>query len=230
MFKRLYNHRFEFFFFTQVAILFGSLIIPGVDFDETIAPVLFLLNLLAGVILISKRKDLFWFFLVLLFSSILILGYAEATDEVPPLARYIQLGIYFSFYLVVTYEIIMQVWSSSRVDKTVIYGLITGFISLGLIGFFICLSIELAYPESFAGGRLMLKESQPHILTEQLMYFSFVSLMTVGYGDIIPVTNLAEKASVLISLTGQFYLVIVTAVVVGKFINQRGVSPKSRSK
>jgi len=202
-------------------ILFGSLIVPNPLFEETVAPIAFLLNLIAGVILISKRKELFWFFLVLLVASSFIFGFTQATDEMPLLTSYMQFGIYFAFYLVVTFEIVKQVWYSDTVDRKVIYGMINGFICLGLIGFFIYLSIELANPESFKGGLLHLQETQPHTLTQQLMYFSFVTLMTIGYGDITPITPLAQKASILIGLVGQFYLVIITAVVVGKFINQR---------
>ncbi len=221
MFKKLYAYRFEFFFVTQIVILFGSLIIPDALFEETVAPITFLLNLVAGIILISKRKELFWFFFVLMGASSFIFGYAQAIEEMPLFTSYIQFGIYFAFYLVVTYEIIKQVWYSKRVDKKVIFGMISGFISLGLIGFFIYMSIELANPESFKGGLLQMQETQPHTLTEQLMYFSFITLMTIGYGDILPVTPLAQKASILIGLVGQFYLVIITAVVVGKFISQK---------
>ena len=57
-------------------------------------------------------------------------------------------------------------------------------------------------------------------IVEQLMYFSYITLMTIGYGDILPVTPIAHKAAMFIGLIGQFYLVILTAIVVGKFINQ----------
>jgi len=43
-------------------------------------------------------------------------------------------------------------------------------------------------------------------------------MLTIGYGDIVPVTPIAQKAAVLIGLVGQFYTVIVTAVVVEKYI------------
>ncbi len=220
MFKKLYTYRFELFCITQVMILFGSLIIPSALFENIIAPILFQLNLLAGIILIYKRKDLFWFFLVLLLASGFIFAYAALNEELPKLVNYIRVGIYFAFYFVVTYEIIKQVWSSQQVNKTVIYGLISGFISLGLIGFFLFLSIELAHPDSFQGGLLISQNIHPEVITEQLMYFSFITLMTIGYGDILPLTPLAQKATILIGLIGQFYLVIITAVVVGKFINQ----------
>jgi len=50
------------------------------------------------------------------------------------------------------------------------------------------------------------------------MYYTYITLMTIGYGDISPATPLAKKAAVFIGLWGQFYLVIITAVVVGKYI------------
>ncbi len=221
MFKKLYSYRFEFFFITQIAVLFGSLFIQGELFEKSIGPIFFLLNLIAGVILISKRKDLFWFFLILLIASSVIFAFAQANGGMPLFTSYMQFGIYFAFYLAVTYEIIRQVWQSVTIDKKVIYGMVSGFVSLGLIGFFICMSIELAYPESFQGGLLHQQETLPNTLTEQLMYFSFITMMTIGYGDILPVTTIAQKAAILIGLIGQFYLVVITAVVVGKFINQK---------
>ena len=57
------------------------------------------------------------------------------------------------------------------------------------------------------------------VLTDKLMYFSFITLMTIGYGDILPVTSLAQKATMFVGLIGQFYLVIITAVVVEKYIS-----------
>ncbi|KQC28645.1 hypothetical protein AAY42_01040 [Flagellimonas eckloniae] len=209
-----------------MAVLFGSLFIPGEIFDKSIAPILFLLNLIAGILLISKRKELFWFFLILLIASSIIFGLAQTHGEMTLDVSYIQFGIYFAFYLLITFEIIKQVWYSHAVDKKVILGMISGFISLGLIGFFIYMSIELTNPNSFEGGLLHMGETHPNTLTEQLMYFSFITLLTIGYGDIAPMTPLAQKASILIGLVGQFYLVIVTAVVVGKFINQNNTNKK----
>jgi hypothetical protein len=42
--------------------------------------------------------------------------------------------------------------------------------------------------------------------------------MTIGYGEILPATATAQKAAILVGLMGQFYLVIITAVVVGKYM------------
>ena len=46
------------------------------------------------------------------------------------------------------------------------------------------------------------------------------SNMSVGYGDIIPISSLAQKATVLIGLAGEIYLVVITGIVIGKYLNQ----------
>jgi hypothetical protein len=57
--------------------------------------------------------------------------------------------------------------------------------------------------------------------SDSLLYFSFITLMTIGYGEILPATATAQKASILLGLMGQFYLVIITAVVVGKYMKYK---------
>ena len=73
-------------------------------------------------------------------------------------------------------------------------------------------------PGSFHG--IVERAVDPVKNREDLFYFSFITLMSIGYGDIAPVGKVARNAAVIIGLMGQFYTVILTAIVVGKFINQ----------
>ena len=218
MIKKLYPYRFELILFSQLAILFGSLIIPIALFDTLILPLLFLSNLLAGIVFISKRKFLFWLFtiLLLLLTVVSLLTYFKVGDG--KVNDLLKMGILFPFYIIVTLEIIGQVWRAKIVDKNVILGLISGYISLGLIGSLLCLSIEMVSPGSFSG---ITDTSTGVADTGNMMYFSYITLMTIGYGDILPITLLAKKAAILIGLIGQFYLVIITAVVVAKYIRNQ---------
>lgn len=203
-----------------MAILFGTLVMPSELFNEHLSPILFQLNLLAGILLISKRKKMKWFLLGLWVFSGIVLGLTFLDLEVNRGLSFLRMGIFFLFYLIVTIEIIKQVWISEVMDKKTIFGLISGYVSLGLLGFFLCLIIEVAVPHSF-GGLVY-----PTGLIEGLIYYSYVTLLTIGYGDILPVTPLAQKAAILIGLMGQFYLVIITAAAVGKHINQ--VKPSNK--
>ncbi|MEO9804502.1 MAG: ion channel [Reichenbachiella sp.] len=218
-FKKIYPHRFEIFLISQAVILFGSLLVPSTWFEDFMLPILFQINLLAGILLISKKKKLMWFFVVLLALTAVIFGISQkgVDERVFGLSRMV---IYFLFYAVVSFEIIKQVWRAKEVSENVILGLISGYVSLGFIGFFICLSIELTHPNSFQGLHLQSADTTI-LLTDRLIYFSYITMLTIGYGDIIPVTTLAQKATILIGLVGQFYLVILTATIVGKYINQK---------
>ncbi|MBE7629326.1 ion channel [Tenacibaculum piscium] len=225
MLDKLYNHRFEFFFFSQLSILFGSLIVPQTFFDERLSPILFLINLSAGILLISKKKILLRFFIFLLIIASLVFGSDLINPSQKVVFPYIRVISYFLFYVVVTYEMIKQVWRAVEINKNVILGLISGYISLGLIGFFICLSIEITTPGAFHFTQTSFV-NQSELIFENLMYFSYITLLTIGYGDVYPVGRLAHKTAILIGLMGQIYLVIITAIVVGKYINQ--VSTKNK--
>ena len=191
---------------------------PADWFENILSPVLFQVNLLAGVLLISKKKRLMWFFIILLVIAGILLGCSVVDGVDQRKIGITRMIIYFLFHVVITNEIIKQVWRAKRISENVIFGVISGYISLGLIGFFTCLCIELLHPGSFQG--LYLGEVTVDRITDRLIYFSFITLLTVGYGDIFPVTPTAEKATILVGLLGQFYLVIITATIVGKYINQ----------
>ena len=49
------------------------------------------------------------------------------------------------------------------------------------------------------------------------LYYGFVTFSTLGYGDIVPLKPHAKALSLLISVTGQLYLAIIVATLVGKF-------------
>lgn len=222
--KRLLRYllqvRFELFFITQMAVLFGSLFFEAHFYIEFIYPFLFLLNLLAGMVIISVKKHHFWIFVVLF---LIALAFTEIN---PFIAPHWEVGVnvaeiifYFGFYGFVTVRIIQQVWLSREVTSNVVFGLMSGYISLGLMAFFIFFFIETVFPGSFKG--LAIDDADPLQKINSLLYYSFITLMTIGYGEIFPLTMKAQKAAMLVGLIGQFYLVIITAVVIEKYIRTR---------
>ncbi len=215
--ERLYHYRFEILLISQLSILFGSLIFPVNWFDAWVSPVLFIVNIISGVLLFLHTKRRIW--LILSVAVIAIIAQWMTPKDFISMGMFnaIKLFSFFLFYVLLAFEIIRQVWYDRIVGKNVIFGLVSGFITAGLIGFFICLSIEIYNPGSFEGIKTAtLSES---IDSQGLLYYSYITLMTIGYGDIVPTTLLARKAAVLIGLIGQFYLVILTAIIVGKFLN-----------
>jgi len=204
--------------FSQMAILFGSLFVPAGWFESWVSPLLFLSNLMAGVVFVYHKKPLFIFLSGLLVLSAIIFIIDILGIELNIRLSFLRLSFFFVFYTIVSLEIIKQVMNAKNVNKNVIIGLISGYISLGLLAFFMFYTIELVNPNSFSG--LVYNPNIEREITEQLLYFSYVTLLTIGYGEILPISSLAQKAAILVALLGQFYLVILTAIVVGKYINQ----------
>ena len=62
---------------------------------------------------------------------------------------------------------------------------------------------------------------------DDFLYFSFTTLTTVGYGDLVAATNLGRSLAITEALVGQLYLVTVVAVIIS---NLEAVRPGQRRK
>lgn len=218
MFSKLYKYRFELFILSLCLILFGSLLFHVEDYENKVLPVFFIFNILTGILLISKNKLLSWIFMALLIYAVFI--FSESMILKQPSRNYLftRIIVYLIFYCSVTITLIKQIWDSKIVDKSVFLGLMSGYLSLGLIAFFMFLAIESSTPNSFNGLTESIVDGAS-FKNENLLYYSFITLLTIGFGEITPHTAIAQKASILTGLMGQFYIVIVTAVVIGKYIS-----------
>jgi hypothetical protein len=56
--------------------------------------------------------------------------------------------------------------------------------------------------------------------SQDLLYFTFITLTTIGYGDISPLSDVARNLAVILGLIGQFYNTIIIAIIIGKFLQK----------
>jgi voltage-gated potassium channel Kch len=59
------------------------------------------------------------------------------------------------------------------------------------------------------------------VVETDMVYFSFVTLATLGYGDIVPLSSLARSIAVTEALIGQFYVAVVVALLIGAYLSSR---------
>ena len=52
-------------------------------------------------------------------------------------------------------------------------------------------------------------------------YYTLITLTTAGYGDITPVLPIAKSLSMFIAVTGQFYVAVIVAIIVGKYSSSK---------
>jgi voltage-gated potassium channel Kch len=120
------------------------------------------------------------------------------------------------FIGVVIASILVFLFKSEEVNREVIYAAILLYLLAALLWAFVFTFLELIDPTSF---NIDLSQPQSYLLVFQ--YYSFVTITTLGYGDITPVTEVAKAFSVLEAVVGQLYLVVAVAWLVGMHVSSR---------
>jgi hypothetical protein len=121
---------------------------------------------------------------------------------------------YLGFLGMVFAEILRRVVRRGRVTGNTILAGICGYLMLGLLFHAAYALLEGLRPGSFQGVEF-LAEGVAHSRHPELIYFSFVTLTTLGYGDVTPTHALAGMLATLEALAGQLYLAILIASLVG---------------
>lgn len=122
-------------------------------------------------------------------------------------------------------RLILQLGNEQSVNLAVLRGAFAGYLMLGLAGGLVCAALETAQPGSFNGvhqGGVLPNGLQPvwRLNFVAMNYFAFTTLTTTGYGDIQPVTPLAQMASIVLAITGNIYLASVLGLLIGRFSSQ----------
>lgn len=126
------------------------------------------------------------------------------------------LGSMFQIVLVVL--ILKYVYRAARVTSETICAALSAYLILGFIWASAFSILEnyspgaFSFPTSDTGETLKAFESRGSIYS---VYFSFVTLTTLGYGDISPVSPAACMLSVSEAVMGQFFLAVLIARLVG---------------
>jgi voltage-gated potassium channel len=130
----------------------------------------------------------------------------------------------FLFLLVCLYLIGKQVLFTGDVDSNKIVGAICIYILIGLLWAFAYLIVEALFPGSFSG----LKQESWQGNLEHFIYYSMVTLTTVGYGDIAPQQPIARFLAYMEGITSIFYTAILVASLIGVRMADKSVQTPTR--
>ncbi|MFT5822819.1 MAG: voltage-gated potassium channel [Crocinitomix sp.] len=211
-FTKLGRIKHEIVLLSLLIVLFGPLFVSE-EINELINPLFFAQTLFVGIILFENKrilKYLFIGFLIIVLSLYLLNFFSDAIQ-----LKLIPRGIYIASFLVIAYETYIQIYRTKEVSRAMVSAVFTGFILLCLIAGLYFALIEAIAPNSFSNL------GSPAEQYGNLSYFSFITTLTIGYGDIVPLTLHAKKATMLIGLIGNFYSVIVTGIIIGKYLNRK---------
>jgi hypothetical protein len=118
-----------------------------------------------------------------------------------------------------TWRLFTGVIRSPRVTGDVLAGALAAYILAGMSFALVYHFIDTRWPGSFAaaGGQ--------QAAFPDLVYFSFVTLLTIGFGDVVPATGAARAVTLLEGLFGVVYTTVVMAALVAAYLDQNAGRP-----
>lgn len=122
---------------------------------------------------------------------------------------FLSYGISGLFLLQMLIMIARHIRTETEVTADLIMGAACGYLLLGLVWAYGYNFLALIQPNAFDGAE------NPHQQIWPYIYYSFVTLTTLGYGDITAATDQARALSILEAIFGQLYLAILIARLVG---------------
>jgi signal transduction histidine kinase len=171
---------------------------------------------------VSEKRWLLLVFSVLAISAISAFWYAHWFP-----GHAISLAVYLLnllFLILVVAAILNRVFSSRRIVRETIAGAICAYLLIGMMWANVYTIVENLEPGSFADNSIEADAaSGPEPIRDQtnrFTYFSFVTLTTLGYGDITPVTRPAKNLAALEAIFGQLYL----AVLIARLVSQQSLT------
>ena len=204
---RLYDVRYELLMASLWCVFFLNILFPDNIYGGVAQAIYLPFQLLAALVLFEFRPRILR--LALFFGALLVICRAMDLFFLNNLREELLL-LYLCFFGSIMLEVFRQIYHVQMVTTKVVYAAVCGLLLIGYCGYFLFLAIEFHHPGSFqglgSGGQAV----------NDLFYFSYVTILTIGYGDITPKTWIAKNATVLVGFTGYIYSIVVIATIVGR--------------
>jgi len=203
-----YRRRYSFLFYSLSLTLIAFPILATFKYDQTLLVWFVAINLMAAL---GGLKSRYLSHLMLMISPIIIgvriIAGAIDFHAIVGLTTVVLIALGF-FACIDTVRVAM---TSGKVSGELLYAALSVYMLIGILFGIIHYAIGLEWRDAYilpAGEVFSLRTS---------IYFSFVTQTTLGYGDVLPQTELARGLTIVQAITGQLYLAVMVARLVGLY-------------
>jgi voltage-gated potassium channel len=168
----------------------------------------------ASLYVLSVSRTTLW--LGLLVVAFLITFEAHLWALHPWVSRVLQDATTTGFLLWVLVVVLREVFRPSTREADAVVGALCGFVLILMVFMRVHGLIEALRPDSYRTDGPPFSRRSDQMLVANFQYFSTITLTTVGFGDIVPITPAARLATGLEAIVGQLYLAVVIATLVGR--------------
>ena len=214
------EHRHAILFYSLLLTMVSAPLLAALEFGGFGLRLMLAVNLMASVLGLRRGRG----------RSVLLMVTAAAvgTQMLPPslfAAGLPAAGLVFwsGIALFTAAASALFVLRAAVVETEHVYAAMSVYLLAGIFFGVLHWTIEQVWPGSYVplAGRLGALRLFDGI------YFSFVTLTTVGYGDIVPASDVARGLSITESVSGQLYLAVMIARLVGSHLQNRNQRPRA---
>jgi hypothetical protein len=179
---------------------------------STLMDIFITVILISAVYAVSQKRIVFVTGILLALTAVIIRWTGHFLGLFPlEAANNIVSALFLGFTIVI---ILKYLYKEKRITADIIMGAICVYFLMGLMWAMGYNLLEMFQPGSFKMPPGMNLEGPG------FSYYSYVTLTTLGYGDITPVSGPAKSLSTLEAAMGQLYLAVLVARLVGMHISQ----------
>lgn len=201
------QNNFIYLFFSLIILLFSSAVV--VEFPGSLGNDVFSFVILLMLVVSHKsvHTDATWKWTTYTVIAIFILLTILTKFITHEFSVYLILLTLLVFFVSAFMTAVKQVLFVGDIDTHKIIGSLTLYILLGLIWAVIYLLILAMDPQAFSG----IEAGNWQQMFSRVAYYSFVTLTTLGYGDILPTNHIAEFFVYMEAIVGVFYMAIIVS-------------------
>jgi len=113
-------------------------------------------------------------------------------------------------YISVLVLLLRYVFGPEVMDGDRLWGAASAYLMIGILWCFVYALVELEHGQTF-----LVRGERANLELIELLYFSFSTLTTIGFGDIVPISRGAQTAAIFEGIVGTLFLAILIAKLVG---------------
>ncbi|MFO0945809.1 MAG: ion channel [Planctomycetota bacterium] len=209
--------KFTFLFGTMVGLLVVQALFEDAAFHQQLFSVLYSFVLIATVIGFAREPRLRWFLVIL--GVLALSGTWSVSSLGTDAARELILAdrvLAVVFLGVTAVLVIRRVILETRVTIDTLMGSVCAYLLIAATFGMSFSAIEVGKPGSFLmKGSPMDSDFDQTANINEWIYYSFMTLTTLGYGSVMPASRIAGTLTWIEAMTGQFYLAVLVARLVG---------------
>jgi hypothetical protein len=179
---------------------------------DVIVSILLSLVLLSAVLAVADRKRVFFIGLVLAIPAIAGRWISHFRPDLVPPPVFLTAGLVLIAFVVA--NLLRFVLRAPSVNVEVLCASISAYLMLGLLWTVAYWLVDQLTPGAFAFN---INAGRQTMSGFNAFYFSFVTLSTVGYGDITPVSKVARMLAAMEAMTGLLYVAVLIARLVSLY-------------